>query len=127
MKPNLCKERLSTGEVPVGHMILEFGTRGMAQMLETVGLDFVIIDSEHSAFNVSQIADLVAWFKATPIAPFVRIPEVLYHQIARTLDSGAMGIMVPNVKTGAQARAIVNAAKYAPLGDRGVIMGKCTH
>lgn len=123
MKPNLCKERLSTGEVPVGHMILEFGTRGMAQMRETVGLDFVIIDSEHSAFNVSQIADLVAWFKATPIAPFVRIPEVLYHQIARTLDSGAMGIMVPNVKTGAQARAIVNAAKYAPLGDRGVIMG----
>lgn len=75
MKINLCKERLSAGEVPIGHMILEFGTRGMAQMLESAKLDFVIIDSEHSAFNVSQIVDLVAWFKATPIAPFVRIPE----------------------------------------------------
>jgi 2-dehydro-3-deoxyglucarate aldolase/4-hydroxy-2-oxoheptanedioate aldolase len=128
MKLNRCKQRMDEGKVPVGHMILEFGTRGMAQILEQTGIDYVIIDTEHSGFNSAQLGDLIAWFKATPIAPFVRIPQIEYHFIARTLDMGALGIMVPNVKTGAQARAIVNAAKYAPLGDRGVIMGNAhTH
>lgn len=123
MKPNRCKEKMAAGVTPVGHMILEFGSRGQAQMLDQVGLDFVIIDQEHSSFTVSQVADMIAWFKATSIAPFVRIPQIEYHLIARLMDAGALGVMVPNVKTGEQAKAIVDAVKYAPLGQRGVIMG----
>jgi 2-dehydro-3-deoxyglucarate aldolase/4-hydroxy-2-oxoheptanedioate aldolase len=123
MKPNRCKQRMAEGKVPVGHMIGEFGTRGIAQILETADLDFVIIDTEHGAFTIAQLADLAAWFKTTPIAPFVRVPQVEYHLIARALDAGLLGIMVPNVKTAAQAKAIVDAAKYAPLGDRGIILG----
>lgn len=123
MKPNQCKTTMATGATPIGHMILEFGSRGQAQMLAQVGLDFVIIDQEHSSFTISNVADMIAWFKATTIAPFVRIPQIEYHLIARLMDAGALGIMVPNVKTGAQAKAIVDAVKYAPLGQRGVIMG----
>lgn len=123
MKPNRFKQRLAEGKIPVGHMILEFGVRSIPRLLENAGLDFVLIDTEHSAFSTSEIADLVAWFRATDIATFVRVPQVQYHWIARTLDLGAMGVMVPNVKTGEEARAIVDAAKYAPLGQRGVIMG----
>jgi 2-dehydro-3-deoxyglucarate aldolase/4-hydroxy-2-oxoheptanedioate aldolase len=78
---------------------------------------------EHTGFDADRIADLLAWFKATDIAPFVRVPQGLYHFIARTLDAGALGIMVGNVETGEQARAIVSAAKYAPLGGRGVGLG----
>ncbi len=122
MKSNRLKERLAAGQVPVGHMVLEFGTRGIARILENAGLDFVLVDTEHSAFTTAQIADLMAWFRATTIAPFVRIPQIQYHFIARTLDLGALGIMIPNVKTGAEARAIVEAAKYAPLGKRGVML-----
>ncbi|MCB0188622.1 MAG: hypothetical protein KDE31_30340 [Caldilineaceae bacterium] len=123
MKSNRCKERMAAGEVPVGHMIGEFGTRGIAQIVDNADLDFVIIDTEHAPFTIAQLADLAAWFKVTSIAPFVRIPQVDYHFIARALDAGLLGIMVPNVKTAAQAKAIVDAAKYAPLGDRGVILG----
>lgn len=123
MKPNRFKQRLAEGKVPVGHMILEFGVRSIPRLLENAGLDFVLIDTEHSAFSTSEIADLIAWFRATDIAAFVRVPQVQYHWIARTLDLGAMGIMVPNVKTAEEAKAIVDAAKYAPLGQRGVIMG----
>jgi 2-dehydro-3-deoxyglucarate aldolase/4-hydroxy-2-oxoheptanedioate aldolase len=72
------------------------------------------------------VADLLAWFKATSVAPLVRVPQVEYHWVARTLDAGALGIMAPNVKSAAEARALVDAAKYAPLGKRGVIMG-ATH
>jgi 2-dehydro-3-deoxyglucarate aldolase/4-hydroxy-2-oxoheptanedioate aldolase len=124
MKANLLKQTLAEGRVPVGHMILEFGTRGIAQVMAAAGVDFVIIDTEHTGFTPSQIADLLAWFKATEVAPLVRIPQIQYHFISRTLDTGALGIMVPNVKNGAEARAVVSAAKYAPLGQRGIIFGQ---
>jgi len=123
MKSNRFREVRAAGQVPVGHMVLEFGTRGIAKLLDAAGVDFAIIDTEHSAFSTADLADLMAWFKATPIAPFVRIPQVDYHFIARTLDLGALGIMIPNVKTGAETRAIVDAAKYLPLGKRGCIFG----
>lgn len=123
MKDNRFQRVLREGGAPVGHMIMEFATRGIAKILEAGGVDFVVIDMEHTGFDGERIADLMAWFKATDIAPFVRVPQGLYHFIARTLDAGALGVMVGNVETAEQARAIVNAAKYAPLGLRGVGLG----
>jgi len=124
MKPNRLKQVQAEGRIPVGHMILEFNTRGMAQMMAAAGVDFVLIDTEHTGFSPADVADLLAWFKATEIAPFVRVPQIQYQFISRALDTGALGVMVPNVKDGAEARAIVEAAKYAPLGRRGVILGQ---
>ena len=123
MKPNRAKNVLAAGNVAVGHMLMEFATHGVAQMLATADLDFVLIDTEHSPFTSQDVARLVAWFQATEIAPIVRVPQVQYHFIARCLDAGALGVMVPNVKTGAQAQEIVSCVKYAPLGDRGVALG----
>jgi 2-dehydro-3-deoxyglucarate aldolase/4-hydroxy-2-oxoheptanedioate aldolase len=123
MKQNRFKQVLVDGKVAVGHMVVEFGTRGVARMLEAAGVDFVLVDTEHSGFSFADIANMMAWFKATTVAPFVRIPQIQYHFIARTLDAGALGIMVPNVKSGTEARAVVEAAKYAPLGRRGVSIG----
>ena len=65
----------------------------------------------------------MAWLKATDIAPFVRVPQGLYHFMARTMDAGALGVMVGNVETAEQAQAIVDAVKYAPMGKRGVGLG----
>lgn len=123
MKENRFQRVLSQGRMPRGHMIMEFGTRGIAKILEAAGLDFVVIDMEHTGFEAERIADLLAWFKATDIAPFVRVPQGLYHFIARTMDAGALGVMVGNVETAEQARAIVSAVKYPPSGRRGVGLG----
>jgi 2-dehydro-3-deoxyglucarate aldolase/4-hydroxy-2-oxoheptanedioate aldolase len=123
MKINRCKQIMKEGRIPIGHMLLEFDSRGVPRMLEAAGLDYVVIDMEHSGFSTTDVADLLAWFKATQIAPFVRIPEIQYHFVARALDAGAMGIMLPNVESADQARALVEAAKYAPLGRRGVGLG----
>jgi 2-keto-3-deoxy-L-rhamnonate aldolase RhmA len=123
MKENRFQRVLREGGIPAGHMIMEFGTRGIAKILEAAGLDFVVIDMEHTGFDSERIADLIAWFKATDVAPFVRVPQGLYHFIARTMDAGALGIMVGNVETAEQAQSIVNAAKYAPLGKRGLGLG----
>lgn len=123
MKPNRFRQVLAEGKVPVGHMIQEFGTRGIAKLVEAAGVDFVVVDMEHNGYDTERIADLMAWFKATPVAPFVRVPQALYHFLARTMDAGALGVMIANVENSEQAKAAVNAVKYAPLGKRGVGLG----
>jgi 2-keto-3-deoxy-L-rhamnonate aldolase RhmA len=123
MKDNRFRKVVAAGGIPVGHMIWEFGTRGIAKILESANLDFVLIDMEHSEFDTERVADLIAWFKATDIAPFVRVPQGLYHFLARVMDGGALGVMVANVESGEQAKQIVDAVKFAPLGKRGVGIG----
>ena len=126
MKANRIRQLLAEGKTPLGHMIMEFGTRGIAKIAESAGLDFVLIDMEHGGLGVGKVADLLAWFKATPIAPIVRVPATEYHFIARVMDAGAAGVMVPNVRTPEQARKVITALRYAPDGDRGLGLG-CAH
>lgn len=123
MKPNRYREVIAAGRNPVGHMVWEFGTRGIAKLAEAADVDFVIFDMEHSGFGVERVFDLIAWSKACPFAPFVRVPEAQYHFLARIMDAGALGVMIGNVQTPEQAKSIVDAVKYAPLGKRGVGLG----
>ncbi len=123
MKENRLRGALVEGRIAVGHMISEFGTRGIARIVESAGVDFVVVDMEHTGFDADRIADLMAWFEATTVAPLVRVPQPLYHFLARTLDAGALGVMVANVESGEQARGIVHAVKYAPMGGRGIGLG----
>jgi len=123
VKANLLRQRLAEGRVAVGHMVMEFATRGLAKLLEAAGLDFVLLDMEHSGLELGRIADLIAWLKATPVAPVVRVPGSHYHFIARALDAGALGIMAPNVESVEQAGAVVEAVKYGPDGRRGLGLG----
>jgi 2-dehydro-3-deoxyglucarate aldolase/4-hydroxy-2-oxoheptanedioate aldolase len=123
MKTNRYREAVAAGRIPVGHMLMEFGTRGIAKIIEAADLDFVVYDMEHSGFEVERLYDLIAWSKACSFAPFVRVPQGLYHFLARIMDAGALGVMVGNVETAEQARSIVDAVKYAPLGKRGVALG----
>ena len=123
MKPNRYREAIAAGRMPVGHMIMEFGTRGVPKILEAVDLDFVLFDMEHSGFDGERICDLIAWSKACSFAPFVRVPQPLYHYLARTMDAGALGVMIGNVETPEVAKSIVDAVKFAPLGKRGVGLG----
>jgi 2-dehydro-3-deoxyglucarate aldolase/4-hydroxy-2-oxoheptanedioate aldolase len=123
LKPNRIRELLAAGKIPVGHMIMEFSTRGIAKIVEGAGVDFVLIDMEHSSFGIGAVNDLLAWFKATPVTPIVRVPAHDYHFIARIMDVGAAGIMAPNVRTPQEARAIAEAMRFAPDGVRGLGLG----
>lgn len=123
MKQNRFRQVVSEGRIPVGHMIMEFGTRGIAKILEAADIDFVVYDMEHSGFSMDRVFDLIAWSKASPFAPMVRVPQGRYHFLARVADAGALGVMVGNVETPEEASAIVSAVKYAPMGRRGVGLG----
>jgi 2-keto-3-deoxy-L-rhamnonate aldolase RhmA len=123
MKTNVFRAAIAEDRIPLGHLVWEFGTRGIAKIVESTGLDFVLLDMEHSAFDGERIADLLGWFQDTRVAPIVRVPQRLYHFLARAMDAGALGVMVANIENAAQAREVVNAVKYAPEGSRGVGFG----
>ncbi len=123
MKANRIRQVAAEGRVPVGHMLMEFGTSGIAKLCEFADLDFVLIDMEHGPFGIREVADLIARFKATAISPIVRVPASEYDFVARVMDCGAHGVMAPDVRTTKQARKLNAAMRYAPAGGRGLGLG----
>jgi 2-keto-3-deoxy-L-rhamnonate aldolase RhmA len=120
MQENMIKKAVREGGIAIGTNVNEFPTRGLPKLLEYAGLDWAFIDMEHSGFTMDRVADLLAWFKATPITVLVRPPDNMYHMLAGIMDAGAMGVVAPNVRSAEEARAIVDAVMYPPLGHRGV-------
>jgi 2-dehydro-3-deoxyglucarate aldolase/4-hydroxy-2-oxoheptanedioate aldolase len=116
---NRVKQTLAAGGVSVGTMVFEFATTGIARIVAQAGAEFVIFDMEHTGFSIETIRMLLATSRAGAIVPMVRVPVTEYHFIARALDLGAMGIMVPMVESAEQARRIVQSCKYPPVGRRG--------
>ena len=123
MRENQVKRTLADGGVALGSMAFEFNTTGFARLAAGAGAEFVVFDQEHTGWSVETIRLLVATSGAAELVPMVRVPTTQYHLIARVLDVGARGIMVPMVETVEQARSIVQSAKYPPVGRRGAAFG----
>src|ERR1700749_4312361 len=123
MRSNRVKSNLAAGKHVFGTMVFEFFTPGMSQIAKTAGAEFVLFDMEHSGVTIETLKGQFAAYRGIGITPMVRVPALQYHFIARCLDMGAMGIMVPMVETAAQAREIVSATSYPPAGRRGGPLG----
>jgi 2-keto-3-deoxy-L-rhamnonate aldolase RhmA len=101
-------------------MVVEFATPGIARLAARAGADFVLFDMEHTGYGFEHMRWVLAAARSTPIVPFLRVPDATYDLVARGLDIGAMGVMVPAVESLEEARAVVDAARYPPLGRRGL-------
>ena len=99
----------------------------VSEILANAGFDFLVLDAEHSALSISDVAALLQAMKSgnPDCFPIVRVPGHEYADIKRYLDAGAMGIIAPLVNSKSDAQKIVNAVKYPPLGNRGVGFGRC--
>jgi 2-keto-3-deoxy-L-rhamnonate aldolase RhmA len=117
------RQRLKRGEPVLGQIVLEFFTPGLGPMLDACGLDFVIYDMEHGRCDIGMLEQMIASCRGSAIVPMVRVPDLNFAPLARVLDVGARGVMVPRVETREQAEEIVRALKYAPAGKRGVATG----
>ena len=110
-------------ELKVGHFIVEFATPGIGHMLKNCDCDYVLFDTEHSGFHNETIKSVLRYFEAAALPAIVRVPSKEYHHIARALDMGVEGLMVPMVNNVAEAESIVQSMKYTPGGGRGVAIG----
>ncbi len=119
MKENNVKRMLREGKTVLGTMVVEFTSPEIARMLKVAGFDYIFIDTEHGAFNHESVTDIIRAGRSMDLTCIVRVPDNAYHLIARTLDLGAHGIMVPRTETREQVENIIRAAKYPPWGLRG--------
>lgn len=124
MRPNQVKRKLQAGEAVFGTMISDLRSPTVIQMLAYAGYDFVFIDMEHGPYDMETVADLIRVARLSGIAPFVRVPDLSYPFLARPLDAGAQGLMIPRVETRQQVEYIVDCMRYPPVGSRGCSVNK---
>ncbi len=118
IRPNRVKHRLAEGKVvsiPAG-----VNTPDLIDTMGPWGFDGFWIEAEHGPVDFGDIADLTRACDLWGVTSIVRVNRVEPGIIYRTLDQGAQGIVVPHVNTADEARQIVDAAKFAPIGHRGM-------
>ena len=122
MRENKAKRKLQRGEVVT--VISGHQSPDIIDFLGQFGFDAAWLEGEHGPVDFGDIPDLSRacdiWGMTSVVRVNLNVPGVIYH----TLDVGAQGIVVPHVNTAAEARAVVEAAKFHPLGARGMSVGR---
>ncbi len=118
MKQNIVKTRLKNNQ-PVLGVLSNSTDPTVAELCGFSGLDFYMIDGEHSPVTTAQVQDIVRACELSGITPLARVRSNDPKLILQFLDSGVMGIMMPGVSTVAEAEALVQAVTYPPMGTRG--------
>lgn len=116
---NHTRKLLQDGRTAFGTMITTFRSPAIVPMMAAAGWDYLILDNEHNAFSSETIQTLALVASYEEVTLLVRIPSLEYHHIARTLDLGVDGIVVPHVETGEEADTLVRSSRYFPRGERG--------
>ena len=114
---NTAKAKLQNGQTVVGTFVF-LADPAIVEIAAIAGLDFVIVDAEHSARDSSEIEAMIRAADARGITPLVRVSELNEKEILRALESGAHGIVVPQLESGEQAARAVAAMRYPPSGTR---------
>jgi 2-keto-3-deoxy-L-rhamnonate aldolase RhmA len=123
MRDNPVKTKLAAGGTAAGAMVFELMAPALPQLCVNAGADFVLYDMEHTGLSFETLKTQLALCRALPLVPMVRVPRGDYHFIARALDVGALGVMVPMVGSAEEAANIVDCTRYPPQGRRGAAFG----
>lgn len=118
--PQTFTERVRTAGRPQIGMWVSSGSPVAAEILAGSGMDWVLIDAEHSPYGLETITELLRATDAYPAAAVVRVPAVDRVLIKQYLDLGVQNIMVPMVHDVDLAREAVASVHYPPRGVRGV-------
>jgi 4-hydroxy-2-oxoheptanedioate aldolase len=119
MRNNLLKEKLNAGGVISG-VVLQEPSVLVAEVLGLLGFDFIFIDCEHSAMNAESASRLILGAEVRGITPLVRVPQNSPECILPYLDYGAMGVIIPGMRSLEEATKAIRATKYPPQGQRGL-------
>ena len=116
------KARLKNGESVTGTMITMVEHPDIAKIVKVSGFDYMVIDNEHGTFDYSTVARICSVAKVIDMPTIIRIPEPRREMVLKYMDMGADGVMLPNCENAEMAKLVVEFAKYAPMGKRGVSM-----
>jgi 4-hydroxy-2-oxoheptanedioate aldolase len=118
IRPNRVKQKLAAGEVAV--ILSGTNDPDLIDQIGPLGPAGIWLEGEHGAVDYADLGNLTRACDLWGMTSVVRVMDNDYATIYRTLDRGAQGIVVPHVNSRAEAEAVVEAAKFAPLGKRGM-------
>ena len=119
MQKNTLKARLREGETVLGTELTDCLSIEVSQLLFEAGFDFFFVDTEHGVAGYERIQNLCRAGRSAGVTPIVRVTDNEYFLIARTLDVGATGIIVPRISSAEVAWAVLESMKFSPEGRRG--------
>ena len=122
IRPNRIKQTLAAGKVAT--ILSGTNDPDLIDQVATVGVDGIWLEGEHGGVDWGDLGNLTRACDLWGVTSVVRVMDNDYALIYRTLDRGAQGIVVPHVNTRAEAEAVVEAGKFAPLGKRGMFTSR---
>ena len=120
MLHNKVKQALKNDKAVFG---LGFGGPVDISTLRTLaycGVEWLFLDMEHGSTDVSDMPNTIQVADLLNMVSILRVPDLQYPWVARSLDAGAMGVMIPRVETKEQAELAVRYSKFPPEGVRGM-------
>ena len=120
---NSVKEKLARGEVVASMTVRLVPGVEIVRIAKSAGFDTLYIDLEHSSLSLQATSQISIMALEAGVPALVRVPANTPEYISRVLDGGALGVIAPGVRSAEEARAVVAAAKYPPLGERGLAPG----
>jgi 4-hydroxy-2-oxoheptanedioate aldolase len=113
------RARVLSGEPLLG-TFLTWPVQGLPEILALARFDFVVLDSEHGFFSIESIENMVRASDGAGLPSIVRVPSCPAAEVSRSLDAGAAGVLYPRSESATMVRQGIEAAKYAPMGKRGL-------
>jgi len=122
MRPNRLKEKLLRGEPALGCSVM-FPSAQVVEMLGYAGFDWVLIDCEHGSIGPADVELMAMACDAVGITSIARPKTNAATDIQAVMDRGVLGVQVPHINTGEEARRAVAAVKFGPGAQRGLAVG----
>jgi 4-hydroxy-2-oxoheptanedioate aldolase len=113
------KLRMQEGESVFGTWCM-LPSSFVIDVIAGTGVDFVVIDMEHGTMSLETAEEMVRAAQLHNCQPIIRVGDDQENTILHALETGCKAVMVPHVSTVESAKKIVEAARYAPLGKRGL-------
>lgn len=118
-KPNKVRAKLAAGKLVTGTANYS-AAPSMVEAAGYAGIDFIRIDTEHAWRRDESLENMLRAATIADVVPIVRIDRDDPYLARKALEVGAGGLVVPHVSSAADARDLVAAAKFPPLGRRGI-------
>ncbi len=115
---NHAKQKLAANELVLCMGVNQLRTPNIAMIAASCGFDAIYIDLEHNPTALETAAAICVAALGMGITPIARVTSHDPHDATRILDCGAQGVMVPHIQNAAEARAVVQACRFAPHGHR---------
>ncbi len=121
----LLRERVARKDVLITGCIVDSRSGAVVEMYHETGYDVLMIDREHTALNSETILEYIRLARVLGLPCMVRVADLSYHELCRTLDQAPDGVYIPRIRTRSEVEAVIRTVKYPPQGIRGLGGSTC--